>query len=102
MALGGVQRQGEAGGVQQGVVGAAGKLSGSCTSGGAQRGGFRPGREVSCAGERVVHEVFPGADLPISVSAGAVQDGGIRGAAAPLLDLWKQGSGREAKGDAAP
>src|SRR5208282_3424209 len=90
MALGSFLGPGEAGAVQQGVVGPAGEIPGRGAAAGAHGSGFRSRREVSRAGECAVHAVFSGADLPVPVSARAMQGSRGGGAAASLLDLREQ------------
>ena len=86
-----------AGAVQQGLVGAAAEVSGHRAAGGSQRERFRSGREVSRAGQRALHALFPGRHpaVPVSSRAGAggrLPCGRKRYAAASLLDLRQQGS----------
>src|SRR4029079_10351952 len=93
VALEGLLRRGEAGRLQQGVVGAASEVPGDRPAGAAQRGGLRSRREVPHRRERAVRALFPGAHSPVPVSPLALPDRRQQGAAEPLLDLRQQGSG---------
>src|ERR1700722_18419666 len=98
--MGSVFGAGEAGRVQQGVVGFAAEVFGDCTAGGADGSGFRSGSKGARAGKCAVHALFSGADIAISISAGAVPGGGVLGVAASLLDLRQQAGGEEVERDA--
>ena len=78
--------------VQPGVVGSAPEISGRGAAGGAQRGRFRSRREVSRGRQCSLHALFPGrhSAIPVSPRAGAHRR--LPRAAAPLFDLWQQGS----------
>ncbi len=87
VALGRVRRPHQARGVQQGVVGAAREIPGRERPGGAQRGGFRSGREVPHPGQHAVHAVFPLVHPAVPVPQGAVRRRRLQGSAARVFDL---------------
>ena len=60
VALEGVFRRGQAGGLQQGVVGSAAEVPGHRAAVSPRRGVLRSGREVSRARQHAVHALFPG------------------------------------------
>ena len=76
------------------------EVSGRGAAGGAQRGGFRSGREVSRAGELSVRALFSGGHFAVPVSSGAGEGGGLHGSAEPLLHLREQGGGGPVERDA--
>ncbi len=100
MALEGVLRRGDAGQLQQRMVGAAQQVPGRLGAGRAVGERLRPGREVSRAGEHALHALLPRAHPPVPVLPRALSGGGPHGPPAPVLVLREQGSGREAQRDA--
>src|SRR5215472_14456321 len=100
MAVGSVLGAGEAGGLQQGMVGAAKRVSRRRTSGGEDGGGLRSGGKIPRSGQCAVRAIFPGADFAVSVSSRAVQRGGNYRTAAPVLDLREQEGRRKVEPDA--
>src|SRR5438270_6101295 len=94
MAVGGIFRAGEAGRVQQGVVGFTAEILGCGASGGAYRGGFRSGREGARAGKRALHALFSGPNLTVSVSASVMPASGDTRTTASLLNLQQQDCGQ--------
>ena len=87
-------------GVQQGLVGSAREVPGRFGAGGAQRRGFRSGREVPRAGQHVVHALFPVVHRAVPVPQGAVRRVRIQGPAVRMLDLRQHRGRREIRGDA--
>ena len=91
VALEGVLGRGEAGRLQQGVVGSAAEVPGRRAAVAARRGVLRSGREVSRAGQHAVHALLPRRHSAVPVPPRAVQDRRMHAAAQPLLDLRQQG-----------
>ena len=87
VALEGVRRRGDAGRLQQGVVGSAAEVPGRGAAGGARRGVLRSRREVPRAGQHAVHALLPRGHPAVPVPSRAVEDRRLHHAAAPLLDL---------------
>ena len=84
--------RGDAGRLQQGVVGPAVEVSGRRAAVAARRGVLRSGREVPRARQHAVHALFPRRHPAVPVPSRAVEDRRLHDAAAPLLDLREQGS----------
>ena len=73
------------------------KYQGIAPPRGAQRRGFRSGREVPHPGQHLVHALFPVLHPAVPVPQGAVRRVRIQGPAARVLDLRQQGSRREVR-----
>ncbi|CAA9331377.1 MAG: Peptidyl-dipeptidase A precursor, partial [uncultured Gemmatimonadaceae bacterium] len=91
---------GEAGRLQQVVVGAAEPVPGRGRAGGAQRGRLRRRGQVPRAGQHPVHALLPRAGAPVPAPPRALPRGRLHGPAQPLLHLRQQGRGRQARDDA--
>ena len=100
MALEGLLGRGEAGRLQHRLVGPALALPGGVSADSARPGRLRPRGQVSRAGQRPLHEVFPRPHPAVPVPPRALPGRGPDGAALPLLHLRQQGGGREAGADA--
>ena len=83
----------QARGLQQDLVGTSSEISRRRPSRRAKRSRFRSWREISRRRECPVRALFSIHDSAVSISARVVQGGRLRGASAPLFDLWQQ-SGR--------
>src|SRR5271170_8446051 len=94
MALGSFLWENYSRGLQQGLVGAARKISGREASRRAQRTGFRSRREISRGRKRSLCAVFSRGHSTVPVSPCAVQAIGIQSPTASLLDLQQQSSRR--------
>src|ERR1700739_1842728 len=87
----------QARGLQQGLVGAASKVSGRGASRRAHRGGFRSRREVPRRRQCSLCTLFPGHDSAISISPGPVHRSSIyrnKAAGANLARMLTMGQSR--------
>ena len=90
-------RRGQAGRLQQGLVGSAAEVPGHRAAVAARRGVLRSRREVPRAGQHAVHALLPGRHPAVPVPPRALEDRRLHAAAPPLLDLREQGGGTAAE-----
>src|SRR5579862_484857 len=100
MALGRFLRENRAFGLQQGLVGPPLGISRDRPTCCAQRGGFRPGREIPHTGQHSLRPLFYGGNSPIPVPPRVMQNRRLHGATESLLDLQQQRSRRKTRQDA--